>query len=321
MISVIIPTYNNEKYIKRSVNSLINQTYKDIEIIIVNDGSTDKTEEICKNLMKEHKNIQYIYQKNGGAAKARNTGLKMAKGQYIGFLDADDWADDDMYEMLYNMMKQHGAQISEVGGRTICNGHSIKNVKIETIECNRDKALEYHLNSRGKFFGCSVCNKLFARYIVEEIKFEEGRIAEDILFVVQAILKSNILVSSTISKHNYDKTNEMSVTSRPSDMKYNDIMYVLKKRISLLKSTNNKNLVESSKTKYYLEQLVYYCYCKGNSKIEKNIKRTIRDNFFELLCYKMSIRDKISFILFFISPKIFYSIFRLYKGIKINENV
>lgn len=99
-VSVIIPVYNLENLIERCLNSVLSQTYKDIEIITVDDGSVDKSAEIIKNLMKENKNIVYRYKENGGQSTARNLGLKIATGDYILFIDGDDWIENSMIEEM-----------------------------------------------------------------------------------------------------------------------------------------------------------------------------------------------------------------------------
>lgn len=104
-VSIIIPVYNVEKYIRKCLTSIVNQTLKDIQIIIVNDGSQDASGEICQEYSQKHKNISYYYQENAGSAAARNTGLNHAKGEYIGFVDSDDWIELNMYERLYATAK------------------------------------------------------------------------------------------------------------------------------------------------------------------------------------------------------------------------
>ena len=106
MISIIIPIYNVEKYLSKCIESLVGQTYKDIEIILINDGSPDHCLSICEQYSKKDNRIIVIDQENKGVSAARNAGLKMAKGEYIGFVDPDDWIAVDMYEGLHSVIKQ-----------------------------------------------------------------------------------------------------------------------------------------------------------------------------------------------------------------------
>ena len=111
-ISIIVPVYNCAKYIKKCLDSLINQTFKNIEIILVNDGSTDNSEEIIQSY--DDNRIVYIKQKNQGPSAARNLGIDLAKGEYIGFVDSDDWIDADYYEKLYNAIAANNAIITNI---------------------------------------------------------------------------------------------------------------------------------------------------------------------------------------------------------------
>ena len=106
-VSIIIPLYNVEKYIRQCLDSIVKQTLKDIQIILVNDGSPDASGEICREYAAQYENVEYYEQTNGGSAKARNHGLDHAKGEYVGFIDADDWVDPDFCEGLYNAAKEN----------------------------------------------------------------------------------------------------------------------------------------------------------------------------------------------------------------------
>ena len=105
MVSVIIPVYNVEKYIDECLKSVVSQTYKNIEVIIINDGSTDKSEEIIRSYLDKYENITYIYQQNKGVSEARNLGLKNATGDYVLFVDSDDYIHKSMIEKMYNNAK------------------------------------------------------------------------------------------------------------------------------------------------------------------------------------------------------------------------
>ncbi len=115
LVSIIVPVYNAEKYLRACLESLLCQTYKSIEIILVDDGSSDGSGEICKEYASNHNNVNYILQDNGGASRARNTGLTAARGEYIGFCDADDTVEADMYEYLVKGMEEHSADIAQCG--------------------------------------------------------------------------------------------------------------------------------------------------------------------------------------------------------------
>ena len=100
-ISIIVPVYNVEKYLEKCIDSILNQSYQNLEIILIDDGSTDNSGSICDEYKKKDQRVQVIHQKNQGQSSARNAGLNIAKGSYIGFVDSDDWIEQNMYEKLY----------------------------------------------------------------------------------------------------------------------------------------------------------------------------------------------------------------------------
>ena len=115
LISIIIPVYKVEKYLEKCIQSVINQTYENLQIILVDDGSPDNCGKICVEYAKKDHRIEVIHKSNGGLSDARNKGLEIAKGEYIGFVDSDDYIESDMYEVLYNLLKQYNAYVK------ICN--------------------------------------------------------------------------------------------------------------------------------------------------------------------------------------------------------
>lgn len=115
LISIIVPVYQVEKYLTQCLDSILNQTYRNIEVILVNDGSTDKSGEICEDYAKKDNRITVIHQENKGSNLARSIGIENAHGEYIGFVDADDWIELDMYEELYSLMRRHQVEIVQIG--------------------------------------------------------------------------------------------------------------------------------------------------------------------------------------------------------------
>ena len=179
-VSVIVPFYNVEKYIDKCLNSLVNQTLEDIEIIIVNDGSKDNSETIAKEYASKYKNkIVYLEKENGGLSDARNYAMPYATGEYIAFLDSDDYVEFDMYEQMYKKAKKENADIVE------CN--FLWEYPNETIESKgriyKDK-YDILLNAR-----VVAWNKLIKRELIEKtkIKFPYGLRYEDVEFFYKLI--------------------------------------------------------------------------------------------------------------------------------------
>lgn len=189
-ISVIISAYQIEKYIENCVESIRKQSYQNLEIIIVNDGSTDKTGEILEKYERKDKRIKVINKKNEGLSEARNTALDNATGEYITFVDGDDCIHNRMLEILHSKMIEYSADISFCH-LDICKEASIfcKISRIEADDCivmNSQQALK-------KFYGnhniniVTACNKLFRRSLLEDIRFPKGRIHEDVATIYKII--------------------------------------------------------------------------------------------------------------------------------------
>lgn len=179
LITVIVPVYKTEKYLKRCVDSILAQTYTNIEIILVNDGSPDKSPILCDELANKYEQISVVNQKNGGLSAARNTGIECAHGEYISFVDSDDYIDSGMLQRLYYMIKKHNAEVAmlqylEVNDKTILP--QIKKVAEQVyLEEETEKAfLELKIDS--------VCVGLYSKAAIGMVRFPIGRTSEDIPF-------------------------------------------------------------------------------------------------------------------------------------------
>ena len=186
-VSIIIPVYNAEKYLERALSSLINQTLSDIEIICVNDGSTDSSLEILERFSNRDGRIVVITQPNSGQSSARNLGLKLAKGEYIGFLDADDWVEPDCFEKLYS--KANGSDISICSIKVCSKGEEKTDdsyLSLRVFPKNLDYRTFTHVDCADFLFRICVTpwNKIYRREFLEifSIKFVEGVNFEDNIF-------------------------------------------------------------------------------------------------------------------------------------------
>ncbi|MBQ6516167.1 glycosyltransferase family 2 protein [bacterium] len=194
-VSVIIPVYNTSQYLERCLNSVVKQTLKEIEIICVNDGSTDNSLDILKAYSEKDGRIVLINQENHGQAHARNQALKIAGGEYIGFVDSDDWIDLDYYEKLYNTAKNHDAEIA------ICSLKRIYQVT-QKFRLNVETEQEFtEVNKKFEFAKipnqCYPVNKIFKTDKLREfgLTFPEGRFFEDVVFTPKAVCYLGKMVS------------------------------------------------------------------------------------------------------------------------------
>lgn len=182
-ISIIVPVYNVEKYIKKCLDSLVNQTLKEIEVIVVNDGSPDQSQKIIDKYVKKYPNIIKSYTKeNGGQGSARNFGLTKAKGEYIGYVDSDDFVELDMYEKMYNKAKEKDLDI------VICGSYNVDEISLNK-EIDLDN-ITFEDKKTNAFFGrMAVWNKIYKRQLLEDSKaeFRSKVWYEDLDFTVKAL--------------------------------------------------------------------------------------------------------------------------------------
>lgn len=193
LISVIVPIYKVEKYLNKCVDSIINQTYKNLEIILVDDGSPDTCPQICDEYAKQDGRIKVIHKENGGLSDARNAGMKIANGDYISFIDSDDYIAPDMINELYNSIIKFNADIAE------CNVYNVFEDKIE--EYNKDEFAFYDSNYsimqayiKDYAIKTVVWNKLYKIEVLRDILFEVGKYNEDEFFTYLALANSQRLV-------------------------------------------------------------------------------------------------------------------------------
>lgn len=187
LISVIIPVYNVEKYLKKCVESVLTQSYRNLQIILVDDGSTDKSPEICDEYAKHDNRILVVHKKNGGLSSARNSGLKVACGNYITFLDSDDYVSPTIYEELYRVLEEREDRIACSCFRRIDESGKIYDKRDLHIYHETLSNLEYLRELLLHIGDTSVCTKLFPRELLKEKYFDESKLNEDLLFMVDLI--------------------------------------------------------------------------------------------------------------------------------------
>ena len=252
-ISVIVPIYNVAKYLANCIDSLLNQTYSDIEIILVDDGSTDESGKICDKYEKNHKNIRVIHQKNSGLTVTRRNGVNFATGEYVGFVDGDDWVDADMYEALMRYVLDYDVDIVTSGGIREHNHPSIVEDGISEgrYEVNmEDLYFITHLfpvNCDGeKGINGAIWNKLFLKEVVKNVlnsmSDDIHGYMDDNVCTVGAILKSKSIYVSKVAKYHHREHDE-SFTYR---IKEDGLMQVNAGYFGL------KSIVEQSKYKSIL---------------------------------------------------------------------
>ncbi|WP_133966030.1 glycosyltransferase family 2 protein [Eubacterium limosum] len=196
LISIVIPVYNAAPYLVRCLDSVVEQTIENIEIIIVNDGSTDNSLEICEMYKEKDKRVVLINKQNGGLSDARNVGINMAKGQYIGFVDSDDWIRKNMFERLYAPFLENsnvdiavcGYALVELVDKRVYKRKQICTInKEETYDSNIYKIV--YSKDSDRALEVPVWNKLYRKKLFDNLKFEIGKINEDNLISLELYSK------------------------------------------------------------------------------------------------------------------------------------
>ena len=202
LISVIVPVYNVELYLDQCVTTLINQSYHNLDIILVDDGSTDNSSAMGDAWAKKDSRIKVIHKENGGLSDARNAGLKIVSGKYISLIDSDDIVDVDMLAQLYQALEESNADIAECSyvkfedGQPDFSAGSSSTTVFDTEAALRELLLE-------RAFRYTACNKLYRREIFTRLQFEVGKLHEDVFFTYQAFGMANRVVKLDAPLYGY----------------------------------------------------------------------------------------------------------------------
>ena len=265
LVSIIVPIYNVEKYLVECIKSLIKQTYRNLEIILINDGSIDDSVKICEQYIEQDNRIILINKKNGGSASAKNEGLKVVKGDYITFVDSDDFIELDMIEYMVNTIKKYNSDIVQ------CN---FTNLYKNTEKFKQDTIVEQKITSKDflelfltKWDSSLFWNKLFKREVIENIFFKEGRCIDDEFFTYKCVINSKNIVTSNKIVYNY-RMRKSGVMKSESSQKQ-----ILKDRIDYLYERYElvTQIYEDLDDIFLENLLTYYLIISSNYYIDKNI--------------------------------------------------
>lgn len=203
LVSVIVPVYNEEKDLRRCVDSILHQTYKNIEIILVDDGSTDQSGKICDEYAVNYSNIKVIHKENGGLSSARNVGINEAAGSILGFVDSDDYIASNMIEVLAKPLIENNAELSVCGWYVIrANEITRCHYKKKDMYVNSETAIFELLSYNG--FDNFACNKLFKKHLFNDINFPMGKVLEDLDTIYKLIHKASMIYLTSKPLYYYD---------------------------------------------------------------------------------------------------------------------
>lgn len=213
LISIIVPIYKVEQYINKCIDSIINQTYQNLEIILVDDGSPDNCGNICDEYEKKDNRIKVIHKKNGGLSDARNAGIKIAKGEYIGFVDSDDFINTEMYKKLYDIIRKYDADIAVCELKRFYDEEKIgeQAKKNNTVLYTQEEFLKKFFKIGSQSIEYYAHTKLYKKSMIENEQYPVGLTSEDVLGTYKAILKAKKIVKTTDELYYY-RYNAQSIT-------------------------------------------------------------------------------------------------------------
>lgn len=273
LLSIIVPAFNIENYISRCLDNLINQNYKNIEIIVVNDGSTDKTGEIIEEFLKKDNRIKVVHKKNEGVSIARNIGLDIAKGNYIGFVDGDDIVDEEMFEILIKNAIEYNADISHCGYKMVFPSRIDYYYNTEEIIIQDNyRGLEDLLKANKVEPG--LCNKVYKAKLFNNIRLNPNiKYNEDLLVNYYLFKKSTKSVFYDKCMYNYMIRKGSAATKKISKNKIEHPVLVMKEIKNSLQKDSDLYKIAYQR---YLRNLVGVCRTK-ECRHDKNIRFYIKE--------------------------------------------
>lgn len=303
LVSVIVPVYNVEQYLEQCINSILGQTYKNLEIILVDDGSTDKSGIMCEQYALADNRVVVIHKENGGLSDARNVGMAIAKGDYIGFVDSDDYIHCDMYKVLTDLLEQNNADIAIANwcGFNDKEGEKIYEERTGNILTFEDlETLEFLIYGKNEYkISLSVWDRLYRREIIEEFRFPKGMCYEDVVWSTKVFYKAQKSVYIDRNLYYYRRRDSGIVGSDNnggvSERVITDQISQTKAQIAFLKQIGQQDIADE--VTYLLYELVLR-YCSRCKKKEIYTRLTmVRQSFkqwaIQYIGKKISIKRKL----------------------------
>lgn len=299
-ISVIVPVYKAEQYLNRCVKSILEQTYQNFELILVDDGSPDNSPSLCDEWAKNDNHIYVIHKENGGASSARNAGLKIAKGNWIAFADSDDWLDRTALKTLYDLANQYNVPMA-IGGMRV-----VQNYTDASIVMKQNARVLSNADLMSRFFRLngepdthSVCGAIIRRDILDDYSFIEGRMNEDVETCYYLARKCEAAVYTDAPLYNYFKNIEGVTNSGFSKKKLDllDIWDIVQKQVEQFTPEYSYACEMNCKRARFtlLTQMSLNGYDHHDPfmvETKKRLKREVRNAFWELMKWKMPMSRK-----------------------------
>ncbi len=320
-ISIVVPVYNAEKYLTECIDSILNQTYTVDEIILVDDGSTDKSSVICDEYSQRYSNIKVIHKNNGGAASARNVGLDNFSGDYISFIDCDDVLHPQNIEILYKLIKEEDADIS-MSYYDFFDKQPNKSLfaddELTPTILSGKRLLDEYLEHYRKVSLISLCMKLYKKDVFNDLRIPEGYIEEDSMSLPYILERANKIIKTDLKLYHWRNT-PGSVTRSGFNPKQFAHIQICYSNIEFFTQRDMKAQADYFKKESMHRTLKYYYKIPiGNKDLLDAFKpymKKFRRNFFKFWFAKgLCIRERIAYLFFLISPKIAEKIYNQVYG-------
>ena len=280
LISVIVAVYNIEEYLVRCIDSILAQTCQELEILLIDDGSTDGSGKICDTYAKQDRRIRVIHRKNGGLSAARNIGLEQARGEYIAFVDGDDWLEPRMYESMLRAVLDNKAQLAVCRYRQIYP-NMIKDGSTGKITVYKEPykmLLQQLKEDEAYLIQHAAWNKLYHRSLLEKERFPEGKWFEDIVFSARVLSKISCGVYIDMAGYNYVCVREGSIMNAGlTERQFSDLIPALVEEETFLETLADPELVATHRYYFYKNLQHYYreLYKKENRSLRYHAKELV----------------------------------------------
>lgn len=333
LISIIVPVFNMEKYLDRCMESILNQTYGHLEIILVDDGSTDLSPGKCDEYAKRDGRIRVIHKQNGGLSDARNAGLEIASGEYIGYVDSDDWIELDMYERMYNACIENQAELAVCRYVSERSTVHLTGEQTETAAQGSDVVIPLLREELLKIYICgheeyviynSVWSKLFHRNLVWDLRFPKGRNSEDIMYTTKAFCRLSKAVYLDRGLYHYVLDREGSIMNvARGERMFRDEIPFWREHIACIRELVSPQMADLAG--YYFQRRMLFYYIDARNAKNKEmasglVEELKKDRAGMDRIYDSSIvsgGDRMRRRLFFFSPSVYAAVVWLYDKIVI----
>lgn len=311
LISIVVPIYKVEKYLELCVDSILGQTYKNLEVILVDDGSPDGCPQICDDYAKKDSRVKVIHRKNGGLSAARNSGIEIATGDYIGFVDSDDYIHFQMYEILLNHLKEKQADLAVCGVLDVFNMEQ-KDAEIVSEQLRVMTNMEA-MKGIYREYGTDMVvawNKLYKKEIFDTICYNEGKIHEDEFMIHKVLNQAEKVVCTDAKLYYYQRGNVSIMRTGGYSLVRLQGLEAVEDRISLWEEKADRELLTMLYISYFDGMIISYFLVKKYFNDRKDIYQELRHKFFQVYRKKekqinLNLKYKMKYLLYRCSPSMY----------------